>query len=285
MAWKPKDIPDQAGRTFVITGANSGIGFHAAKHLASKGATVILACRRLDAAQKAADRINESSIGRAIAAPLDLENFVSIDEFVKTHAPFEIDVLINNAGVMMIPKRITPQGHEAQWGINVVGHARLTKALLPRIKDRAVTLASIAHRFGKIEPKTWDGTNYNLMDAYAQSKLGNLMFGLRLQKHLETEDSQVKSVICHPGVSLTRLAKDVPLSYKAAMIFYLPIIQSGDKGSWPTLRAATDAVAGGSYWGPKGVREARGPPVAAEIKPHALDAVMQETIWHSVWGQ
>ncbi len=284
MSWSPENLPDQTGRTIVITGANSGIGFHAAKHLVGKGAHVIMACRRLDAAEKAAAKLNVGVPGKATAAHLDLEDFRSIDAFVEHHAPDSIDVLVNNAGVMMIPRRVTPQGHEAQWGINVVGHARLTKALLPKIKDRVVTLSSIAHRHGKIRPERWTGDHYNLMEAYAQSKLGDLMFALRLQKHLDAEGSAVKSIACHPGVSMTRLAKDVPLRYKLGMVAYLPIIQSGEKGCWPTLRAATDDVPGGSYWGPTGMQEARGPPGEAEIRPHALDEAMQETVWNAVWN-
>lgn len=283
MAWTPKDIPDQSGRTFVITGSNSGIGYHAAKHLVAHGAHVVLACRRLDAAEEAARKIDQTGPGHAEAAPLDLEDFASIDAFVRDHAPKTIDVLVNNAGVMMIPKRITPQGHEAQWGINVVGHARLTKALLPRIKDRVVTVSSIAHLDGRIEPETWDGTDYGTWKAYRQSKLGDMVFGLRLQRHLDETGSQVKSVICHPGVSLTRLAKDVPWRLKAAMVLWLPFLQSGDKGSWPTLRAATDDVPGGSYWGPGGFRETRGKPKQAYIGGRAKKPEVQELVWKAVW--
>ncbi len=285
MAWSPKDIPDQSGRTFVITGANSGIGYHAAKRLVRRGAKVILACRRLPAAEAAAARINAKSKsgGKAIPAYLDLEDHRSIHGFVEREAPDRIDVLINNAGVMMIPHRITPQGHEAQWGINVVGHALLTKLLLPRIQERVVTISSIAHRHGRMKPETWHGDKYHPWWAYQQSKLGNLMFALRLQKHLEESGSTVKSVAAHPGVSLTRLAKDMPKGWMLTQLMYVPFLQSGDKGAWPTLRAATDDVPGGSYWGPSRFNEWRGPPAEAEIRPHALDAQVQETVWKAVW--
>lgn len=285
MAWTPNDIPDQTGRTFVITGGNSGIGYHAAKHLVQHGAVVVLACRRLDAAEEAAARINgqEGATGLATAKHLDLIDPDSVRRFVQEDAPDSIDVLVNNAGVMMTPRRIGPQGLESQWAINVVGHALLTKLLLPRITDRVVTVSSIAHLAGRIEPETWDGTDYEPWKAYRQSKLGDMVFGLRLQKHLDATGSNVKSVICHPGVSLTRLAKDMPLGLKLAMILYVPFLQSGDKGSWPTLRAATDDVEGGSYWGPRGFREMRGAPAEARIAGRAKKPETQDLVWDAVW--
>lgn len=285
MAWSPKDIPDQTGRSIVVTGANSGIGYHAAKHLVRKGATVVLGCRRLDAAEKAADRINGKTDGPGKATPayLDLEDHRSIRGFVEHDAPARIDVLVNNAGVMMTPKRITPQGHESQWGINVVGHALLTKLLLDRIQDRVVTISSIAHLNGVIDPDTWNGDYYQPWAAYQQSKLGDMVFGLRLQKHLEDAGSNVKSVIAHPGVSLTRLSKDMPKLLMFTMAFYVPFLQSGDKGSWPTLRAATSDVPGGSYWGPRGFREWRGAPEEAYIAGRAKKPETQELVWQAVW--
>ncbi len=283
MAWTPRDIPDQTGRTFVITGANSGIGYHAAKHLVRRGARVVLACRRLDAAEAAANRMNGPGPGNAVAAHLDLEDQESVRRFAAEDAQDRIDVLVNNAGIMMVPRRLSPQGIEAQWAVNVVGHALLTKLLLDRITDRVVTISSIAHRSGRIRPHTWDGTDYHPWLAYGQSKLGDLMFALRLQKELEAQGSPVRSVAAHPGVSLTRLSKDMPLRMKLGMVFYVPFLQSGDKGAWPTLRAATDDVDGGTYWGPRGPKEWRGAPEPARIEPHALDAEAQETVWDAVW--
>jgi NAD(P)-dependent dehydrogenase (short-subunit alcohol dehydrogenase family) len=282
MSWSLRDIPDQTGRTIVITGANSGIGYHAAKHLVRRGADVILACRRMDAAQDAADRINLDSPGHATPAHLDLEDLDSVDAFAAA-APERIDVLINNAGVMMTPRRVSPQGYEAQWAINVVGHAHLTKRVLPRIQDRVVTLSSIAHLDGVIDPATWHGENYNPWKAYQQRKLGDLIFGLRLQQHLEANGSSVQSVIAHPGASITKISKDMPLGHKLSMALYAPFLQSADKGSWPTLRAATDTVDGGSYWGPKGYRELRGAPEPAHIAGRALKTETQELVWAAVW--
>ncbi len=281
MTWTPQQIPDQAGRTFVITGANSGIGFHAAKHLVANGADVVLACRRLDAAQAAADKL--TGPGTASAAHLDLEDLDSVAAFSDI-APDSIDVLVNNAGIMMVPYRLSPQGYEAQWAVNVVGHAQLTKALLPRIEERVVTIASIAHLSGAIEPATFTSHDgYNPWKAYAQSKLGDLIFALELEKHLRATGSSVKSMAAHPGVSLTRLAKDMPLSMKLGMLFYVPFLQSGDKGSWPTLLAATDDVDGGTYWGPRGHREWRGPPAQAHVAKRALDATNAANVWQHAW--
>lgn len=284
MSWTPADIPDQTGRTFVVTGANSGIGYRAARHLARKGADVVLACRRLDAGREAAARIDASAPGTARAAHLDLEDLESVQTFVDRDAPDRIDVLVNNAGVMMIPRRISPQGYEAQWAINVMGHARLTRLLLPRVTDRVVTLSSIAHRHGRIDPSTWKGDRYHPWRAYGQSKLGDLVFALRLQRHLEENRSTLRSVACHPGVSLTRLHKDMPLGLKASMVLYLPFLQSAEKGAWPTLRAATDDVPGGSYWGPRGLYEMRGRPVGARVAGRARKPETQEQVWDAVWG-
>lgn len=282
MAWTPADIPDQTGRTFVITGANSGIGYRAALHLAMRGADVVLACRRLDAAKEAVDRIHAKAPGRATAMHLDLEDQDSVRAFAEA-APKSIDVLINNAGIMMVPRRLSPQGLEAQWAINVVGHVLLTRLLLPRIQDRVVTVSSLAHRHGRIDPATWNGDHYHPWVAYAQSKLGDMVFGLRLQRHLDETGSKVKSVICHPGVSLTHLAKDMPLGLKLAMLFYVPFIQSSEKGSWPTLRAATGDVEGGSYWGPRGLHEMRGRPEPGRIAGRAKKPATQELVWQAVW--
>ncbi len=282
MAWTPQDIGDQSGRTFVITGANSGIGYHAAKMLARAGAEVVLACRRLDAAEAAAKRINEVASGRATAAHLDLEDLDSVRAFA-AEAPKSIDVLVNNAGIMMVPLRLSPQGFEAQWAVNLVGHALLTRLLLPRIQDRVVTVSSLAHRIGRIDPGTWRGEGYSAWAAYAQSKLGDLVFALRLQRHFDETGSPLRSVAAHPGVSLTRLAKDVNPLGKIAMLAYVPFLQSGKKGAWPTLRAATDDVAGGSYWGPRGFREWRGAPAEARIDARARDEAAQELVWKAVW--
>ncbi len=283
MRWTPANMPDQTGKTVVITGANSGIGYHAALHLAKAGADVVLACRRLDAAEEAAARINAVAPGRARAAHLDLADLDSVAAFA-ARAPASIDVLINNAGIMMVPHARTPQGHESQWGVNVVGHAALTHALLPRIKERVVTISSLAHRHGRIDPGSFDGAgDYHPWHAYAQSKLGDLLFSFALDRHLREQGSPVRSVAAHPGVSLTRLHKDMPWALKLLLVPYVPFLQSSNKGSWPTLYAATMDVPSGSYWGPRGRREHRGSPAAAHVARRAQDPDAMQLVWDAVW--
>ncbi len=282
MKWSLDDIPDQTGKTVVITGANSGIGYYAALELAKRGADVVLACRRLDAAEEAAARINKVARGRARGELLDLGDLESVAAFV-ARAPKTIAVLINNAGIMMVPEALTPQGYESQWGVNVVGHAALTHGLLDRITERVVTIASLAHRSGDIDPASFTGADYNPWKAYAQSKLGDLIFALRLERHLRESGSNVISVAAHPGVSLTRLAKDMPWYLKALMLPYVPFLQTAARGALPTLYAATADVEGGTYWGPRGRKERRGRPHKAHIAGRALKPANQETVWAAVW--
>lgn len=202
MAWKPSEISNQSGRTFVITGANGGLGEQTTKVLAGKGATVIMACRNAAKAQEVADRID----GDVRVAALDLADLASVRQFADSQGEF--DVLINNAGLMNIPFSRTKDGFETQWGVNHLGHFALTGLLLDKIGDRVVTLASIAH---KQTPKLWiDDLNYenrryqrNL--AYAQSKLSNLMFARELEHRLEAAGSTKRSYAVHPGVSATDL--------------------------------------------------------------------------------
>lgn len=274
--WTPEQIHDQSGKTFVITGANSGIGFHAAKRLVEAGGDVIIACRRVDAAEEAASKM--TGPGSVHVEQLDLADLDSVAEFV-ARAPKSIDVLVNNAGVMMTPKWMTKQGWEYQWGINVVGHMALTKALLPRIQDRIVNIASLAHGSGAIDPTSFRGEHYDAMKSYAQSKLGNLIFTLELQRHLEEIGSHVRVVAAHPGVTLTRLAKDSKWWVKIMFLPYVPLLMGGDKGSWPTLKAAVDDVPGGSYWGPDGRGERRGTPAEARIAGRCHKPDYRKAVW------
>lgn len=202
MAWHPGQIPDQTGRTIVVTGANGGLGEVATRILAEKGARVVMACRNREKAQQVADTIP----GDVEVAELDLSDLDSIRAFAKGQT--ECDVLINNAGLMNIPFSRTKDGFETQFGVNHLGHFALTGLLLDKVSDRVVTLASIAHRQ---TPKLWiDDLNYenrryqrNL--AYAQSKLANLMFARELQRRLEAAGSEKRSYAVHPGVSGTDL--------------------------------------------------------------------------------
>lgn len=280
MAWSAADIPDQSGRTVVITGGNSGIGYPTALELAKKGAEVHIAARDATRGEAAVRRIQKQG-AQAHFHRLDLGDLDDVARFVEA-APESVDVLINNAGIMMTPPWTTKQGYEAQWGINVVGHAQLTKHLLGRVTDRVVTISSIAHQRGRIIPESWRSLDrYQPWWAYSQSKLGNLLFAQALDRRL---DGERRSVAAHPGISLTRLSRDMPLKFKAAMLAYVPFLQSAARGALPTLYAATQDVPGGSYWGPRGFREWRGAPGPAEVFLHAQNEALQDEVLDAVWN-
>ncbi|WP_280483859.1 oxidoreductase [Nocardia farcinica] len=258
MAWNPTQIPDQTGRTFVITGANGGLGAETTKVLADKGATVVMACRNVAKAQQVADGIP----GDVRVAELDLADLASVRAFAERAEEF--DVLINNAGLMYIPFSRTADGFETQFGVNHLGHFALTGLLLDKIRDRVVTLASIAHRQ---TPKLWiDDLNYerrryyrNL--AYAQSKLANLMFARELQRRLAEAGSPKRSYAVHPGVSATELfaRTETPLDRIAKPIIRL-VGHPPAKAAHSTLFAATMPDADpGTYWGPNRLFQSQGP--------------------------
>ena len=199
--WTAADVPDQSGRTFVITGANSGIGLEAAKVLGKAGARVVLAVRNTRKGEDAAKAIDGETEVRA----LDLADLASIRAFAE-HYKDPIDVLINNAGVMHIPLARTAEGFEMQFGTNHLGHFALTNLVLPQVTDRVVTLASGVHHVGKIK---FDDLNsdrsYGRFRAYAQAKLANLLFTAELQRRLAAAESSVRAVAAHPGYAATNL--------------------------------------------------------------------------------
>ncbi|MEV6275430.1 oxidoreductase [Nocardia sp. NPDC051832] len=280
MAWKPTQIPDQTGRTFVITGANGGLGTETTKVLAAKGATVIMACRNAEKAQAVADSIP----GDVRTATLDLADLASIRKFAETSGDF--DVLINNAGLMNIPFSRTKDGFETQWGVNHLGHFALTGLLLDRIGDRVVTLASIAH---KQTPKFWvDDLNYenrryqtNL--AYAQSKLSNLMFARELQRRLTEAGSAKRSYGVHPGVSATDLfTRTETLIDKVAKPVIRIVGHPPHKAAHSTLFAATMPDADPeTYWGPTRLFQSQGP-----VEPSPSSKLSQsQTLWRRLWEE
>ncbi|MCX4092025.1 oxidoreductase [Nocardia sp. alder85J] len=278
MAWKPRDIPDQTGRTFVITGANGGIGKHTTEALAGKGATVIMACRDTAKAQRVADGITGDVRVRA----LNLADLASVRAFAD--ATGDIDVLINNAGLMNIPFSRTADGFETQWGVNHLGHFALTGLLLDRIGDRVVTLASIAHRQ---TPKLWiDDLNYehrryhrNL--AYAQAKLSNLMFARELQHRLADARSPKRSYAVHPGVAATDLfaRTETPLDWVAKPVVAV-FGHSPRHAAESSLFAATTAGADpDTYWGPTWLFGSRGPVRPASSSKLSRDRDLQRRLW------
>ncbi|MBF6440074.1 oxidoreductase [Nocardia cyriacigeorgica] len=278
MAWKPEQISDQTGRTFVVTGANGGLGVETTKVLASKGATVVMACRNTAKAQEIADRID----GDVKVAPLDLADLSSVREFADNCGEF--DVLVNNAGLMNVPFSRTKDGFETQFGVNHLGHFALTGLVLDRIRDRVVSLASIAH---KQTPKLWiDDLNYenrryqrNL--AYAQSKLANLMFARELQHRLEAAGSTKRSYAVHPGVSATDLfaRTETPLD-RISKPFIRLIGHAPAKAAHSTLFAATDPDADpNTYWGPTRLFQSQGPVEPSPSTKLSKNRDLQRRLW------
>jgi NAD(P)-dependent dehydrogenase (short-subunit alcohol dehydrogenase family) len=276
--WTATDIPDQTGRTYVITGANSGIGLSAARELAGKGARVILAVRNTTKGEEAARTISGDTEVRA----LDLADLGSVRAFAEA-IDEDVDVLIDNAGVMNIPRARTADGFEMQFGTNHLGHFALTNLLLPRITDRVVVIASQAHRIGKIrfDDLNWE-RRYQRHQAYGQAKLANLLFMSELQRKLEAVGSPVRAVAAHPGWAATNLQGHSGNRVEHALVAWVGnrlLAQSSDMGALPTLYAATQDIPGDTYIGPTGPGELRGYPGIADRKPTARDMVVAERLW------
>jgi NAD(P)-dependent dehydrogenase (short-subunit alcohol dehydrogenase family) len=276
--WTTSDLPSLDGRTFVVTGANSGIGREAARGLAGAGAHVVLAVRSTEKGEEAAAEIGGSTEVRA----LDLSDLASIRAFADGWDG-DIDVLVNNAGVMATPETRTKDGFELQIGTNHLGHFALTNLLLPRIGDRVVTISSGAHRMGKIrlDDLNWEKGDYQRWPAYGQSKLANLLFTMELQRRLTDVDSEVRAVAAHPGWAATNLQSRTGswLQNTIMQIGNKVIAQSDTAGSLPTLYAATEDIVGGSYVGPDGFREGRGHPTLVGRSAAASDAETAEKLW------
>jgi NAD(P)-dependent dehydrogenase (short-subunit alcohol dehydrogenase family) len=275
--WTAADIPDQTGRTFVITGANSGIGLGAAKTLAAKGAHVVLAVRNTAKGEEAANTID----GETEVRRLDLADLASVRAFAEeTHD--DVDVLIDNAGVMNVPLAHTADGFEMQIGTNHLGHFALANLLLPKIKDRVVTVASGSHRYGKIrlDDLNWE-QGYKRHMAYGQAKLANLLFMAELQRRLDEAGSSVRSVGAHPGWASTNLQTRSGNRVEDALMVVgnRLFAQTGDMGAEPTLFAATQDVPGNSYAGPDGRFEMRGHPTLVSRSKAATDERTARELW------
>jgi NAD(P)-dependent dehydrogenase (short-subunit alcohol dehydrogenase family) len=277
MTWTAADLPDQTGRTFVITGANSGIGLGAAKALAAKGARIVLAVRNTAKGEDAA----RSIAGETDVRSLDLADLASVRAFAEAMHD-DIDVLINNAGVMNVPLAHTADGFEMQIGTNHLGHFALTNLLLPRIKDRVVVVASGAHRYGKIrlDDLNWEH-GYKRHGAYGQAKLANVLFMSELQRRLDESGSSVRAVGAHPGWASTNLqsgsgnrAEDALMSVGNRLFAQTP-----DMGAEPTLFAATQDIPGDSYVGPDGRFEMRGHPTLVSRSKAAMDEQTARELW------
>ena len=281
MGWSTTDIPDQTGRVVVITGANSGIGFEAAKALSRKGAHVVMACRNLAKAEAARAEVG----GTAEVHELDVSDLSSVRAFAGG-LDGRIDVLINNAGIMAVPLTRTAEGFESQLATNFLGHYALTGLLLPRITDRVVTMSSMAHRFGRIDLKdpNFERRAYRPWVAYGQSKLADLMFAYELQRRLLLAGSRVRSVAAHPGYASTNLQSHLGNRWtrmaQEVLARATPFAQSAEAGAQPTLYAATAPdVPGGSYTGPSGPGEMTGPPRIVGSSGASHDRATQRGLW------
>lgn len=279
------DVPDQSGKVFIVTGANTGLGFEVSRVLAARGARVLLACRDEAKAEAAMARI------RAIAPRADLA-FLPLDQadLANVHAAAEraateprLDALINNAGVMIPPLMRTRQGFELQFGVNHLGTFALTSLLLPKLAQtpgsRVVVTSSIAHRSGTFD---WADLNaeksYSRFKRYAASKLANALFFFELDRRLRFADSPVMAVGCHPGFAATDLGRYVgPLQILQPLTSRL--FNSAAMGAWPTLQAATAPVKPGGYYGPIGFREIRGVSGEASRTAQAQDSALAQRLW------
>jgi NAD(P)-dependent dehydrogenase (short-subunit alcohol dehydrogenase family) len=282
--WTVADIPDQTGRTAVITGANTGLGFETAKALAAKGAHVVIAVRDTDKGKQAAAQL----AGQVDVQELDLTSLDSIRVAADAlKSRFDtIDLLINNAGVMTTPKGNTKDGFELQFGTNHLGHFALTGLLLEKLLDvpgaRVVTVSSNGHKMGGSihwEDLQWE-RSYSRMGAYTQSKLANLLFTYELERRLAPRGKTI-AVASHPGTSTTELARNVPKSLQRALQLASPLVaQSPAAGALPSLRAATDpGVLGGQYYGPDGIGQQKGNPVVVASSAQSYDIELQRRLW------
>lgn len=288
--WTTAEIPPQAGKTALITGANSGIGYRAALELARHGAHVLLGVRSRAKGDAALAMLQQEAPGAsAEVAELDVASLASIRRFVQGFSR-PLDVLVNNAGTMALPKReMTEDGFERQFGTNHLGHFALTGLLMPQLlqasSPRVVTVSSLAHRNGKMDFDDLQGAKkYSPWTAYNQSKLANLLFALELDRRARAAGSRLRSIPVHPGIARTRIVQNGPGVRGVKMVVLkvvAPFITQDDAaGALPTLYAATAAEArGGIYIGPDGFKAFKGAPTAEQPRPQALDEAAAKRLW------
>jgi len=283
-----QDVPAQNGRVFLVTGANSGIGYETARVLAGKGARVLMGCRSKTRAAAAISKIREEFPQADLTyIPLDLGDLESIREAAAlVGQERRLDVLVNNAGIMMPPREATMDGFESQFGVNHLGTFALTGLLLDKLakgkEPRVVITSSMAHRSGRID---FDDINaeesYSRMGRYAMSKLANLLHMYELDRRLRAADSPVIAVACHPGVADTELTRNFP---GLLVSLFRPLsslfMNSAAEGAWPTLAAAAaPGVESGSYFGPSRNGEWVGPAREVQPRPKAKRIETAKRLW------
>ncbi|MFJ9777937.1 oxidoreductase [Amycolatopsis sp. NPDC101161] len=299
--WTDADIPDQTGRTVLVTGANSGLGLRTAEVLASKGARVLLACRSAERGAKALDIVKTAAAGaEPELIPLDLSELASVRAAAASARELTgdaLDVLVNNAGVMATARGRTADGFELQLGTNYLGHAALTWLLMPALRGRVVTLSSLAAVGARIhlDDPNGDHRRYNAAAAYGQSKLACQVFALELDRRLRAAGSDVISVAAHPGYTATGLGSGMARSYSNPVVRSLIagghragellFAQNTRVGALPQLYAATaDGVEGGSYFGPRGLGNLRGYPARVPTVAAARSESLGSALWELTAG-
>ena len=286
--WKPSQLQDLSGKTYVITGSNSGIGFEAARLLGERSAKIIMACRSINKGEKARNKLKETCTGDVDLVQIDLSDLSSVrkgaDE-IRARAN-SIDGLVNNAGIMMTPQEKTVDGFDLQMGANHLGHFLLTGLLLDKVEaanGRIVVLSSIAHKGGALDLDDFmSDRKYSPTRAYAQSKLANLMFAFELDRRLQAAGSKAICIACHPGYTDTNLQSTGPTGL--LKVFWSTMnklaAQGLEAGATPTaLAAAGKEAKRGAYYGPSRFGDTRGPISDANVADHALDQDKQTRLW------
>jgi len=288
--WTLNNIPDLTGKVIIVTGGNSGLGYESVKAFAEKGAEVILASRTMEKGDEAKERIGDVP-GQIVVMQLDLADFSSIKNFVSEfrNKYKRLDVLLNNAGIMISPYFLTKDGLEGQNGINHFGHFALTGQLIDLIKStpgsRIVNVSSNAHKYGTMDFDNLlfeDGKDYSPLKSYSRSKLGNLLFTYELQRKFTSNGSDTIAVAAHPGASKTNLVKYVENKWWFKLLTPLMGLMAQDaaQGALPQIRAAVDPeVQGGQYYGPhKGMK---GYPVLVSSNDSSHDEDNARKLWEA----
>jgi NAD(P)-dependent dehydrogenase (short-subunit alcohol dehydrogenase family) len=282
-----KDVPDQTGKTVFITGANTGLGYETAKVLAEKNARVIIGCRSEEKGQRAQEKILAAHSEADVAiVQIDLGSLKSIKRAAKKVAQEpQLDILINNAGIMVPPYELTEDGFESQFGVNHLGPFALTNLLLDKLRAtadaRIVSTASIAHKRGKILFDDINAEkNYSAIPRYAMSKLANLYFAYELQRRLSAAGDDTISVAAHPGIADTELSRYMPGALMLMAPLFMPLFNNAAQGAWPTLYAATgDDIRGGEYYGPRKRAETSGPAVRVKSTRRSHNKEAAKKLW------